>query len=733
MRFSSLLYHLLSVMVAFVYLTGTSQAQKLTLEDIWQKNTYAQKSVYGVRWMNKGTFYTTLVTAADGRSAVVKNDVWTGRTVDTLFQSSLLPKIQGKPITFGSYILSPNEEWLLLETASEQVYRRSSRATYYVANLKTKSVQPLSGKGKQSNVQFSPGSTHVSFTRDNNLFVAALATKEELTVTTTGKTNEVIHGSTDWVYEEEFSFTTAYVWSPDNRRLAYLTFDERQVPEFNMQLWKGLYPQDYRYKYPKAGEPNAVVTASVFDVTSGSTVEVPLPQDTEYYLPRLNWTSDPQVFALRKMNRLQNTLELLHVQAATGAYTVAYREESPTYLDVFDDLYYLSDGKGFLYSSERSGFRHLYQYTMQGKLVKAITEGVWEIDDVAGVDEINGWVYYTSTEQSTTGRQFYAVSLKSKAKKVLSAETGSHSVSLSNDFGYYLNYHSTLTQPLTVTLRDTRTGKVLKVLEDNNALKEKLQALPLGKVSFEQVPAADGSMLNSYRIYPPDFNPDARYPVLMHVYGGPGSQQVRDSWAGGNYLWHHMLAQMGYIIVVADNRGTGGRGEQFKKMTYRKLGKLETDDQISVARYLGKQPYVESTRIGIWGWSYGGYMSSLSLMIGADYFKSAIAVAPVTNWRLYDSIYTERFLGLPSDNTEGYDLYSPQTHTGKLKGNLLLVHGTGDDNVHFQNAVQLTEALVKSGKQFDSFFYPDRNHGIYGGNTRLHLYTMMTRWLERNL
>jgi dipeptidyl-peptidase-4 len=260
---------------------------------------------------------------------------------------------------------------------------------------------------------------------------------------------------------------------------------------------------------------------------------------------------------------------------------------------------------------------------------------------------------------------------------------------------------------------------VLKVLEDNNALKEKLQALPLGKVSFEQVPAADGSMLNSYRIYPPDFNPDARYPVLMHVYGGPGSQQVRDSWAGGNYLWHHMLAQMGYIIVVADNRGTGGRGEQFKKMTYRKLGKLETDDQISVARYLGKQPYVESTRIGIWGWSYGGYMSSLSLMIGADYFKSAIAVAPVTNWRLYDSIYTERFLGLPSDNTEGYDLYSPQTHTGKLKGNLLLVHGTG--------------ALVKSGKQFDSFFYPDRNHGIYGGNTRLHLYTMMTRWLERNL
>lgn len=721
------------VMAALVCRSTGGIGQTLTLEDIWQKNTYAAKSVHGVRWMNKGAFYTTQVTTTDGRNAVVKNDVLSGTTVDTLFTSNRLPKIQGKPTGFSSYVLSPNEQWMLVETGSEPLYRRSSKARYFVTNLQSGTVAELSARGKQSNVTFSPLSSHVSFTRDNNLFVVALSGMEEITATSTGKLNELIHGSTDWVYEEEFGFTTAYAWSPDNRRIAYLSFDERLVPEFNMQLWKGLYPKDYRYKYPKAGEPNAIVTASIFDLASGGTLPVAIPLDTEHYLPRLSWTNDPEVISIRKMNRLQNTLEILHVQASTGMYSVVFQEKSPTYLDVFDDLYYLRNGKGFLYSSERSGYRHLYHYTMQGKLVRAVTEGAWEIDDVAGVDEVGGWVYYTSTEQSSLGRQFYAVSLRGKGKKVLSAEPGSHTVSLSNDFTYYLNYHSTIQQPVTVSLRDTRTGKTVKVLEDNKALSEKLKALPLGKVTFEEVPGADGTMLNSYRIYPPDFNPDTRYPVLMHVYGGPGSQQVRDQWLGSNYLWHHLLAQKGYIIVVADNRGTGGKGEKFKKMTYRTLGKLETDDQISVARYLGKLPYVESTRIGIWGWSYGGYMSSLSLMIGADYFKAAISVAPVTNWRLYDSIYTERFLGLPDDNAEGYDQYSPQTHAAKLKGKLLLVHGTGDDNVHFQNAVQLTDALIQSGKQFDSFYYPDRNHGIYGGNTRLHLYTMMTQWLERNL
>ena len=583
---------------------------------------------------------------------------------------------------------------------------------------------------------FSPDGSKVAFVRLNNLYMVDLATMTEKQITTDGKWNHIINGACDWVYEEEFSFARAFQWSPDSKKIAFYTFDETKVPEYNMQTWGKLYPTDYKYKYPKAGEANSIVMISIFHLTDNKTTKVDIGKETDQYIPRIRWTNDANILSLNRLNRLQNKMEILHANANTGKTDVILTEESKTYVDVenfADDVYYLTDNKSFVMSSEKDGFKHLYEYDMTGKLIRQITTGNWEVADFYGIDEKSKTLYFTSMEMSNIERQLFSISLDGKLKKQLSNEKGMNSANFSKDFKYYILQNSTASTPLKVSLHKAPTGQLVKVLEDNAVLSKKLEEYNIAPKEFMTIKTSENIELNAWMIKPTDFDPKKKYPVFMFLYGGPGSQQVLNQFDGSNFMWFQHLAQKGYIVACVDNRGTGGKGADFKKSTYLNLGKLEVKDQIEAAKYWGSLPYVDKTRIGIFGWSYGGYMSSNCLFQGGDYFKTAIAVAPVTNWRFYDTIYTERFLRTPQENATGYDENSPVTYASKLKGNFLLIHGTGDDNVHFQNSISLEDALIKANKQFSSFYYPNKNHGIYGGNTRLHLYTMMTNFLEKNL
>ena len=517
--------------------------------------------------------------------------------------------------------------------------------------------------------------------------------------------------------------------------MAYYTFDETKVPEYNMQMWGDLYPKDYRFKYPKAGEANSIVSLSVYQLDNTKTSTVDVGKEKDQYIPRMKWTNDANVLSFMRLNRLQNHLDLIHSDIKSGKSSIVYTEKSSTSLEieaVGNDLTYLSDNKRMILSSEKSGFKHLYLAEIATGQLTPITQGKWEVDDFYGFDEKSQTLYYSAAEISPISRQVYQIQLDGSGKKLISSNTGTNSANFSPDYSYVIFNRSSAKEPLEITLK-TSGGKVLRVLEDNSKLKQQLKDYQIATREFFEIPLANGEHLNAYCIKPANFDPSKKYPVLMHVYGGPGSQQVVDSYPGSDLYWYQLLLNKGYLIYCVDNRGTGARGIDFERITYRNLGNIEVQDQIYSAKYLGTLPYVDKNRIGIWGWSYGGFMAANCLMQGAEVFKAAISVAPVTNWRFYDSIYTERYQGLPQDNAAGYDDNSPVSHVNKLKGNLLLVHGTGDDNVHFQNAVSLQDALIKANKQFQSFYYPNRNHGISGGNTRLHLYQMMTDFLLKNL
>ncbi|NVO31597.1 S9 family peptidase [Hymenobacter lapidiphilus] len=711
------------------------QKQNITLEDIWQKGTFAAKSVAGFNWMKDGRYYSSL-----SKGDVVQHDVTTGLPVQTLVTGADL-KLPGQTqaLPVDGYSFNADETKIMLSTATEPIYRRSSKSYFFVYDRATKQLVPLSaGEGKQLYATFSPDGKRVAFVRDNNLFVTELATMRETAVTTDGEMNKIINGGTDWVYEEEFEFAQGFQWSPDSRQVAFYRFDETAVPEYNMQAWGPLYPQDNKFKYPKAGEKNSTVGVSVYDVAGAQTVKMDVGPETDQYIPRINWTKVPNLLSIRRMNRLQNKLEILHADAKTGQSAVVLTDTDAAYVEVNDDLRYLEGGKQFLFTSEKDGYRHLYLYDMNGKLARQLTKGNWEIASIEGFNEKKGEVYFTSTEESPLQRHLYRINLKGKGKTRLGeAGNGVDAVNISPDTKYYLNYHSQAGDPTVVSLRDGQDGKLVKVLEDNAALRQKLTGYNLGKLEFMNFKTAEGVELNASVIKPANFDPAKKYPVLMYVYGGPGSQTVKDDVGGGiaftNYLWHQLLAEKGYIIVSVDNRGTGARGSAFKKSTYANLGKLETQDQAAAARYFATLPYVDKTRMGIWGWSFGGYMTALALTKNADVFKMGISVAPVTNWRYYDTVYTERFLKTPQENPGGYDENSPVKFADQLKGKLLLVHGTGDDNVHFQNSVAFVDAMVRADKDFQSLYYPNRNHGIYGGNTRLHLYRQMTNFVLQNL
>ncbi|MFN3380110.1 MAG: S9 family peptidase [Runella zeae] len=724
-----------------------AQQKTLSLSDIFgpQGSIFTPRTVSGVNWMKAGGFYTT-----QQGGKIIKYSIATGEAVETLFDQTTA-RVEGsnQTIQFEAYELSGDERKLLLATNIERIYRRSFKADFYIYDLASKKLTQLSKNGKQMLATLSPDGSKVVFVRDNNLFLTDLATMTEQSITTDGKRNEIINGACDWVYEEEFSFVKAFEWSPDGKKIAFYRFDESRVPEYNMQIWGDLYPKDYRYKYPKAGEPNSIVQIWIHDLATAQKIKIDVGTETDQYIPRIKWTQNPNLLSIKRMNRLQNRLDILHADATNGQTQTVWSEESKTYVDLefTDDLTYLADGKSFVQSSEKSGYKHLYQYDMTGKLLKQLTSGDWEVTDLLGIDEKKQVLYFTSSMESPMERHLYSLNLAipvaKKSKKAspitppqpvkLSTQTGSNTINMSPDFSYYLLYHQSSQQPLTVSLHEAPTHKIVRTLETNQALRERLSAYNLPQQEFFKFTTSLGTSLNGWMIKPTDFEGSKKYPVLMFVYGGPGSQTVNNTWTNALTAWFKLLATKGYIIVSVDGRGTGARGNAFRTATYAQLGKLETQDQIEGAKYLATLPYVDASRIGIHGHSYGGYMTSLCMTIGADYFKAGIAGAPVTTWRYYDTIYTERYLKRPQDNASGYDDNSPIQHVNKLKGKFLLIHGTGDDNVHFQNSVDFVNALIKAGKQFDSFYYPNRNHGISGGNTLMHRYQMMTDWVLKNL
>jgi dipeptidyl-peptidase-4 len=580
---------------------------------------------------------------------------------------------------------------------------------------------------------FSPDGKKIAFARDNNLYVFDIASKQITAITSDGKKNSVINGITDWVYEEEFAFVRAFDWSKDSKKVAYIRFDESQVPEFSMSMFKkDLYPTVETFKYPKAGEKNSEVSLHIYDVTSKGTQNVNLSQYADFYIARMKWTNENNVLSAQVLNRHQDNLDLLFIDGNSGATKVVLNEKDKAYIDVTDNLTFLKDNS-FIWTSEKDGFNHIYLYDKTGKLKNQVTKGNWEVTNYYGFDEKNNTVFYQSVENGSINRDVYSINLNGKNKVRLSKSTGTNAATFSPNFQYFITTFSSATQPTTYTLNEAKKGAQVQVIENNEALATKLKGYDLPAKEFFVLKTAKGNELNAWILKPKDFDPNKKYPVFMYQYSGPGSQQVNNDWNGTDDYWFQMLAQQGYIVACVDGRGTGFKGAAFKKVTQKELGKYEVEDQIDAAKVIGNYPYVDKNRIGIWGWSYGGFMASNCILKGADVFKMAIAVAPVTNWRFYDSIYTERYMQTPQENATGYDENSPINHVNKLKGKYLLIHGSGDDNVHVQNSMQMIEALIQANKQFDSEIYPDKNHGIYGGKTRIQLYTKMTNFIKENL
>lgn len=727
------LFVLLFCLLGITLFSQNIEKKGITLSNLYQTYSFYPKTVRGLQSMNDGLNYTAL----DGDSVLIKYSYKTGEPIATLVSVSDFnnPQIQ----EIQSYIFNSDETKLILYINREDIYRHSFTADYFVWDFKSHKLFPVSLNGSQRLATLSPDGTKVAFVRNNNLFISDLATSAEKQITTDGEFNKIINGAPDWVYEEEFEYNQAFAWSPDGNYLAYCKFNETEVPVFNMTLYaglepkiekNGLYPENYEFKYPKAGEKNSVVTVHSYQVKSGETVKVDVGTEPDQYIPRLKWTPIGEMVVYR-LNRLQNKLEFLYADAITGKSSVFYTEENSRYIDedYFDDLTFINNGQQFIYSSERDGFAHLYLHAANGTLISQVTKGAWDVTDYLGFDAKNKLVYYQSAELAATQRDIFVIKTDGSGKRKLSTQYGTNRALFSSSYAYYINYFSNDTTPTLVTLHDAK-GKLLRVLEDNAKLKEKLKGYKFSPKEFFNYTTSEGITLNGWMMKPVDFDSTKKYPVLMTQYSGPNSQQVLDRF---RVDWEQVLTGDGYIVACVDGRGTGGRGEEFRKMTYLQMGKYETLDQIETAKYLGGLSFIDSTRIGIWGWSYGGFMVLNCMTQGADYFKTGIAVAPVTNWRYYDNIYTERFMRTPQENPTGYDENSPISYSNKLKGNLLICHGTADDNVHVQNTFEISEAFVQADKQFDMFVFTNRNHGIYGGNTHYFLYVKMLNYIHANL
>lgn len=724
------LRHCLLLVIMFCAVKAGTQTKEISLEKLWLDRYFMPQTITRGLSMQDGLHYTLI----RDRSRIDIHRYDTGDFSETVFNTAgFLEDEEGQPLTIDTYSFCQDERMMLVGVHQEAIYRRSRRAEYYVWDIEKQVITPLSEGTTQRLPDFSPDGSMVAFVRQNNIYIRELDGGEEYPVTTDGKYNHIINGTTDWVYEEEFYLTKGFEWSPDGKRIAFMRFDESHVREFVMMRFGGLlYPSEYRFKYPKAGEENAIVTLHVYDVNTRETIVVDTGREKDQYIPRFGWTTDAGSLSFQRLNRHQNHLEIFIADASTGHTQLVYDERNRWYIRITDNLTFLQDGRHCIITSEMSGYNHIYLYDMDRATMRPLTRGDYDVQDFLGVDEEAGLVYYLARKETPLRNDLYVTSLDGEDTRKLTTGSGTHSPSFSKGFRYFINRYSTATSPPVYSIH-TADGALAEVLEDNQELAERIAEHGFAEPRFFSFNTSEGVLLNGQMIRPVDFDPGQTYPVLMYVYGGPGHQAVTDSWNPFNGVWFQMLAQMGYIVVTVDNRGTGGRGEEFRKMTYLQLGKYETIDQTEAAKYLGNLAYVDADRIAIFGWSYGGYLSSLCLAKGAEYFSAAIAVAPVTSWRFYDTIYTERYMRTPQENPDGYDDNSPINHVDRITGSYLLVHGTDDDNVHYQNTIEMVDALIGAGVDFDLMIYPGHDHSIFTGKARLHLYRMMTSFLDRTI
>ena len=761
-----------TLLLLAIFVTGIQAQQKVTLRDIAQ-GTYRAQGISGLKPMLDGEHYTQI---SSDHKRIVKYSFKTGEEVGTLFDVTTARDCDLK--SFDDYILSPDEKLILIQTETKPIYRHSFTAVYYIYNVKNNKMEPLSNNGPQQVPLFSPDGNQIAFVRNNNIYlVKLLFGNSESQVTKDGEYNHVLNGIPDWVYEEEFSFNRAFDFSADSKMIAYVRFDESAVPMFSFPWYKGLapekisyatYPGAYEYKYPKAGEVNSKVSVHTYDIKSHVTRKMDLQIDSDGYIPRIKFTSDPEKLAIMTLNRHQNRLDLYMANPRSGLCKVAIRDEAEQYIkeSAYSNIKFYPEH--IVMMSEKDGYNHLYLYTIAGNLVKQITKGQFEVTSFLGWDQKANVFYYASNEGSPLRTAIYKIDGKGKKTK-LSTRTGSNSAIFSTNQKYYINTFSNISTPTLITLNDNR-GKELTTLLDNSKLKAQTAQLNMPQKEFFTFRTSSGVELNGWMMKPANFNANKKYPVILHQYSGPGSQQVIDRWGIGSFgdggLFEAYMCDKGYIMVCVDGRGTGGRGAAFEKCTYLQLGVKEAEDQVETARYLGTLPYIDGKRIGIWGWSFGGYNTLMSMSDGSGAFKAGVAIAAPSDWRFYDTVYTERFMRTPKENAEGYDAGSaikraPQLkgslllihgtadtpkenaegydagsaikRAPQLKGSLLLIHGTADDNVHYQNCAEYSEALVQAGIQFDMQVYTNRNHGIFGGKTREHLMNRVANFFIQNL
>lgn len=706
--------------------SSTYAQKRMNLKEITDGAFAQSLADGGLRSLPDGEHYTAM---NKERTMIVKYDYRTGKPVDTLFNTK-----RARECTFDDfegYMISPTGHRILLWRETEQIYRHSFKAQTYAYDVRRNMVQPLNESGAKVMIPaFSPDGRMCAYVADNNIWIKKFDYDTEVQVTKDGIPDKILNGVTDWVYEEEFAVTSLMSWSSDSRYLAYVRSDESKVPEYSMQIYgDGYYPGYYNYKYPNAGDDNSRLTLHSYSIETKDIKTIDVPMDADGYIPRIAFTSDPDRLAVMTLNRHQNIFSMYYANPKSGVCKQILKDESKTYIDSHWLNEILFTNNGFLYVSEKDGYAHVYQYAATGVEQRQVTKGNWDVTRLIGIDDATNTVYYESAEESPLRRSVYKVDAKG-VKTRLSKEEGTNSASFSANFAYYVNKYSSARTPAVITVNETKNGKVLRMLKDNAALKEKLHETAYAPKEFTTVQTASGYELNAWIVKPLDFDPSKKYPVMMFQYSGPNSQSVLDRYEFG---WEQYLAANGVICVCVDGRGTGARGEAFRKCTYLKMGELESKDQIEAAQALAKLPYIDGSRMAIWGWSFGGYNTLMAMSTGNGTFKAGIAVAPPTDWRYYDTVYTERFMRTPKENANGYNATSPIRLAADLQGKLLLIHGTADDNVHVKQTMDYAEALVQAGKQFDMHLYRDRNHGIYGGNTRYHLYTKMTHFVLDNL
>lgn len=719
-----------AIILAALVSAGTAGAQtgdkSVSLKEITD-GMFRQKTAVGeMRSLPDGEHYTAMNAE---QNMIVKYSYRTGKAVDTLFNATTARECEFTK--FDGYTISSTGHHILVWRETEPIYRRSYKAAVYDYDVRRNYIKPITdSKEKVMIPTFSPDGRMCAFVKDNNIWIRKFDFDTEVQVTKDGALNKILNGTTDWVYEEEFAVTNLMAWSPDSEYLAYVRTDETEVPEYSMQMYgEGLYPSYYNFKYPKAGQKNSTVSVKAYSVQTRDTKHLDVPMDEDSYIPRITFTRNASQLAVMTLNRHQNIFNMYYVNPKSGVSRLILREENECYVDSewLSSIHFLSNG--FTYVSEQDGYAHIYLYSPTGVLQKQITQGNWDVTRLIGYDEATKNTYYESAEESPLRRAVYKIDAKG-VKTRLTPEEGTNSAAFSANYAYFVNRYSNANTPMRITVNETKSRKVLRTLQDNAELRERLAQYRFGKKEFFTLTTKSGFELNAWMVKPANFDESKKYPVMMTQYSGPNSQQVLDSYS---FDWEQYLAANGIIVVCVDGRGTGARGEAFRKCTYLRMGEKESQDQVEAAQALGQYPYIDAGRMAIWGWSFGGYNTLMALSVGHGTFKVGIAVAPPTDWKYYDTVYTERYMRTPQENFDGYAATSPLKKVKDLEGKLLLIHGTADDNVHFMQSMEYAEALVQAGKQFDMHVYKDRNHGISGGNTRYHLYTKMSNYLFENL